>query len=203
MRRRPIYLAFFVAQIFLILLVSGRDTVSLIARRLTILPPAWARSAETAENIMSATMCLRCGTENPFRKVLLTYLKLTGIDRGYGYFAPNVPANYKLVFELHHPDGQVEYELPAVGSTAAGLRLASLLDEIGRADYPPLREYLIKMMTRSVYGQRPDVATVRALFGVTIQPGPNEYARGEQSRYQVLQTYEFRVGNPAPEREDH
>lgn len=156
-----------------------------------------------AENIISSIICRQCRSENLFRKTLLTYLQLAGIDRGYGYFAPNVPANYRLVFELHHHDGRVEYELPAVGSDAAGLRLASLLDEIGRADYPPMREYLIKMMARSIYGHHPDVAMVRALFGITIQPAPDEYASGKQARYELLQTYEFRIGNPATEPEDH
>lgn len=201
--RRPIYLAFFAAQVFLILIVSGRDTLSLIGRGLTVLPLACARSAQTAENIISTIVCLRCQRANPFRKTFLTYLQLAGIDRGYGYFAPNVPANYRLVFELHHHDGHVEYELPTVGSDAAGLRLASLLDEIGRADYPPLREYLVKMMARSIYGPDPDVAMVRALFGVTIQPGPNGYARGERSRYELLQTYEFRFSDRAMEPEGH
>jgi hypothetical protein len=201
--RRPIYLAFFAAQVFLIVIISGRDTLSLIARRLTILPLACARSAQTAENVISSIVCLRCQSANPFRKTLLTYLQLAGIDRGCGYFAPNVPANYRLVFELHYHNGQVEYELPTVGSSAAGLRLASLLDEVGRADYPPLREYLVKTMARSISGPHPDVATVRALFGVTIQPGPNEYTRGERSRYEVLQTYEFRGSNRATEPEGH
>ena len=46
---------------------------------------------------------------------------IAGIETGYGYFAPNVPGGYRLVFELHYPDGRVEYELPSVSSAAAGL----------------------------------------------------------------------------------
>ena len=75
---------------------------------------------------------------NPIRQVLATYLHLAGIETGYGYFAPNVPGSYKLVFELHYPDGRVEYELPSVSSAAAGLRLAGLLDKIGRTPYDAL-----------------------------------------------------------------
>ena len=70
------------------------------------------------------------------REALNTYVKLAGIETGYGYFAPNVPGGYRLVFELHYPDGRVEYELPSVRSAAAGLRIAGLLDSIGRT---PLR----------------------------------------------------------------
>ena len=58
---------------------------------------------------------------NPVRQALATYLHIAGIETGYGYFAPNVPGSYKLVFELHYPDGRVEYELPSVSSAAAGV----------------------------------------------------------------------------------
>ena len=51
---------------------------------------------------------------NPAREALATYLHIAGIESGYGYFAPNVPGSYKLVFELHYPDGRVQYELPHV-----------------------------------------------------------------------------------------
>ena len=71
------------------------------------------------------------------RRGLPTYFHLAGIDRVYGYFAPNIPGSYKLVFELRYPDGRVDDQQPSVSSKAAGLRLASLLDEIGRAGSGP------------------------------------------------------------------
>ncbi|PYI43842.1 MAG: hypothetical protein DMC57_03470, partial [Verrucomicrobia bacterium] len=79
-------------------------------------------------------------SSNPVRRTLLTYLHVTGIERGYGYFAPNVPGSYKLIFELHYPDGTVEYAIPEVGSAAGELRLTGLLDEIGRTRHDKLRE---------------------------------------------------------------
>ena len=49
---------------------------------------------------------------NPMRETIAFYLHAAGIEAGYGYFAPNVPYSYKLVFELTYPNGTTEYELP-------------------------------------------------------------------------------------------
>jgi hypothetical protein len=52
------------------------------------------------------------------RNGITVYLHSAGIEAGYGFFAPNVPPNYKLVFELHYPDGRIDYEIPTVNSAA-------------------------------------------------------------------------------------
>ena len=114
-----------------------------------------------------------------------------GVERGYGYFAPNVPGSYKLVFELHYPDGRIEAALPVVNSDAAGLRVASLLDEIGRTRHDALREYIIKEMTRSVWREHPDAIMVRAVFGVSTLPSLVEFEQGKRESYGFLYAYEF------------
>ena len=97
-------------------------------------------------------------------------MHLAGIETGYGYFAPNVPGGYKLVFELHYADGRVEYELPRVNSAAAGLRVAGLLDKIGRTRSDALREHLVKMLTSSIWREHPGLKTIRAVFGSVSLP---------------------------------
>jgi hypothetical protein len=47
-------------------------------------------------------------------RAIATYINVTGIEVGYGYFAPNVPETHALVFELSFPDGHLEYESPFV-----------------------------------------------------------------------------------------
>jgi len=69
--------------------------------------------------------------------------------RVMGYFAPKCARQLQTRFELHYPDGRVEYELPSVSSAAAGLRIAGLLDNIGRTQYDVLREHLVKMLALS------------------------------------------------------
>ncbi len=111
-----VYLAWFVLHFVLIITISCRDIVWLVAHKLTILPSPFSAAAEKVEPIAAGALGDKLSASNPFRRALLTYLHIAGIDRGYGYFAPNVPAGYKLVFELHYPDGRVQYELPGVNS---------------------------------------------------------------------------------------
>ena len=193
MHRRPIYLAWFCTHLILVLLVSARDTLRLITHQLTVLPAAVDEAARTGEHITAAALALNLPTSNPLRRTVLTYLDAAGIDRPYSYFAPNVPDHYRLVLELHYADGRTEYELPAITDKATGLRLASLLEEIANTPSSVLREYLIKMLSRSVVQNKPDVSMVRAIFGALTFPRPDEFQRGERAKYHYLYAYDFIV----------
>ena len=83
------------------------------------------------------------------RQSLTAYLHAAGVEGGYGFFAPAVPDSYKVVFELHHGDGRIDYDLPRVSGRATGMRLTTLLDYIGRTQYEPLRELMLKNLAYS------------------------------------------------------
>jgi hypothetical protein len=200
-RRKGIYLACFLLHFLLIVTVSCRETLWLVAHGLTILPSPFEDYSEKAENVASVALAQNLPASNPIRRALLTYLHLAGIERAYGYFAPNVPVNYKLVFELHYSDGHVEYDLPRVNSAAAELRLASLLDEIGRTRYGPLREYLVKMLARSAWREHSDVKTIRAIFGSRTLPSIDEFEHGTRESYEFLYAYDFSLGKESSHRE--
>lgn len=119
------------------------------------------------------------------------YTHATGIEAGYGFFAPNVPDNYKLVFEIHYPDGRVEYELPRVAGVAAGLRLSTLIDNIGDIRYDALREVLVKMMAYSIWREHPDATLIRAVLGLVLLPTPTEFQHGMKESYQFTYAYDF------------
>jgi hypothetical protein len=140
---------------------------------------------------------------NPARETLNTYLQLAGIETGYSYFAPNVPSGYRLVFELHYPDGRVGYELPSVGSAAAGLRIAGLLDNIGRTPYDALREILVKTLAQSVWREHPDVESVRAIVGLIRLPTVREFEGGKRESYEFLYAYDFSLQNAPAKTNDH
>lgn len=188
---RRICFAWLLLHLLFIVLISGRDLVWLVAQRLTILPPASADLARKIEPVASAAVGQKLGSSNPIRRALFTYFSLAGIDRGYGYFAPNIPGSYKLVFELHYPDGRVDYQLPSVSSKASGLRLVSLLDEIGRAESDALREYLIRGVTRSVWQEHGEATSIRAIFGISILPTIDEFENGQRESYEFLYAYDF------------
>lgn len=195
MRHARIYLVAFVLHFLLILAVAAHDTLWLIGHGLTILPKFCQPGAEKAERFTSTLLAQDAPSTNPLRRGLSTYLHLAGIERGYGYFAPNVPVSYKLVLELHHVDGTMDYEVPAGSGAATELRLASLLDEIGRTRNDRLREYLIKMVARSVWREHPDVSTVCAVFGLRNLPTVEEFKRGTKESYEFLYAYEFSRAN--------
>ena len=202
-RQRRVYLAWVGLHFLLIITVSCHDIVWLVAHKLTILPSPFSGAAEKVEPIVAGTLGDKLAASNPLRCALLTYLHIAGIDRGYGYFAPNVPSGYKLVFELHYPDGRVEYELPGVNSAAAGLRIAGLLDEIGRTRSDPLREYLVKTLAASVWREHPGVKTVRAVFGSLNLPSPAEFERGKRESYDFLYAYDFSRAEEPAKAENH
>jgi hypothetical protein len=197
-RRKFVFLAWFFLHFFFIAAISSRDIFWLIAHRLTLLPHVCVSIAQKFEPIASAAIGQDMASSNPFWRVLFTYFHLAGIDRGYGYFAPNIPGNYKLVLELHYPDERVEYTLPNVHSKAASLRLTSLLDEIGHAESDKLREYLIRAITRSIWREHPDAMSIRAIFGRGRLPTIHEFEQGKRESYEFLCAYDFkRDRNPA------
>jgi len=191
LRQQGVCLAWFLLHFLIIATVSCRETLWLAAHRLTILPSSFSSAAQKLESIALAALTQNLASSNPVRRTLLTYFHFAGIDRGYGYFAPNVPGSYKLVFELHYPDGRTENLLPTVSSDAAGLRVASLLDEIGRTRSDALREYMIKAMARTVWRDHPNAAMIRAVFGVSILPSIVEFEQGKRESYEFLYAYEF------------
>ena len=192
MRQRHVYFAWAAVHFLLIIASSCRDTLWLIAHGLTISPKPVERCAHKAEGFATTALGQNLPATNPVRRAVFTYLHVAGIERGYGYFAPNVPAAYKLVFELHYPDGRVEYRLPPVHSKAGGLRLTGLLDEIARTPYQPFREYIIKSLARPVWREYPDATAVRAVFGSITFPTANEFEQGQRESYKVLYAYEIR-----------
>jgi hypothetical protein len=166
-----------------------------VAEGPTIFPSSFRKFSKDVEGTLSVALGQNLAVSNSIREGLATYLQLAGIETGYGYFGPNVPGGYRLVFELHYSDGRVEYQLPSVSSEAAGLRIAGLLDTIGRTPYEVLREHLVKTLARSVWREHPDVKTVRAVFGSIRLPTISQFEHGERESYDFLYAYDFALEN--------
>jgi hypothetical protein len=202
LRQKYVYVAWFGLHFLLIVSFSCRETLRLVAQGPTIFPASFKSVSQEAETAVSFALGQHLAASNPIRQALATYLHLAGIETAYGYFAPNVPGSYALVFELHYPDGRVEYELPSVSGAAAGLRIASLLDTIGRTPYDVLREHLVKMLARSVWREHPEVKTVRAVFGSIRLPTVSQFEHGQRESYEFLYAYDFSIQNEPPEPKD-
>jgi len=173
-----------------------------VAEGPTILPVSFKNFSQKAETALSAALGQKLPALNPVREALNTYVQLAAIETGYGYFAPNVPGGYALVFELHYPDGRLEYELPSVSSAAAGLRVAGLLDNIGRTPYDALREILVKTLAKSIWRHHPDVESVRAIVGSIRLPTAREFTEGKRQSYEFLCAYDFSLENAPAKTKD-
>jgi len=101
-----------------------------------------------------------------------------------------------LVFELRYTDGHTEPQVPAVSSDAAGLRVATLLDKIGRPQYDPLRERMIQMLAAAVWREHRDTNMIRAVFGVVILPTVEQFEQGIGPSNEFLYAYDFVFDEP-------
>jgi hypothetical protein len=128
---------------------------------------------------------------NLFRQSLTTYLHCTGIDGGYAFFAPGVPNSYKVVFEIHYPSGEIEYELPHITRSATSVRLSTVLHNIGRANNDALREVMLKMLTSPIAQEHPTATTIRTIFGYIQEPTVADARKGKKESYEVMYVYDF------------
>lgn len=175
----------------MIVAVSCRDTFWLIGRSLTVLPTSAESGWHQAENLASLPLGGPLPAANPFRQFIVGYLHAAGIETGYGYFAPNVPGQYKLLFEVHFSDEHVEYDFPGANSAAGGLRVAGLLDQLGRTEYEPLRKLMLRMLVHAAWRRHPDAIMIRAIFGRATIPKIAEFKMGARQTYEFLYAYDF------------
>jgi hypothetical protein len=189
--RERLLVACCLGHLLLILCVCARDTLSIVARGYSSLPHSVDAVSEKAAAVLSLALCERFGKSNPARQTLNLYLRATGIEVGYGFFAPNVPDNFKIVFELRYADGRVDYQLPTAANAAVALRLTTLIDNIGDTQYDALREVLLKMMAYAIWREHPDATMVRAVLGFVILPSADDFRRGVKESYQVTRAYDF------------
>lgn len=184
-------LSWFAFHFFLIVLVSTRQTLSVIAPGGTLLPSNWDSGLAAAEQKATALLGEKFSTSNPIRQLIFSYTRAAGIETGYGFFAPTVSAVRKLVFEISYPDGHVEYQLPHVGDPATGLRLMLLFEKLERIPYEPLREMMFKMMAFSVWREHPSAVKIRVVFGYMNTPTVAGFQQKQQPSYEVLFAYDF------------
>jgi hypothetical protein len=188
-RRKNLRLAWLALQLFFVAAISVRQLSWLIANGLTIIPFSPGANASLTEKARSTTA--KPAWSNAARQLVAGYLHCAGIEGAYGFFAPNVPENYKLAFEFHNYDASVEYDLPSVDSRAAELRLGSLLDAIGRSDSERYRRILIRMLTSAAWENHPEAVSVHAVFGKLKLPGPMQFERDAAPSYEFIAAYDF------------
>jgi hypothetical protein len=188
---KRVYVAWFGVHFFLITAVCFAGLFSLVAERATILPSALDTDARNAELLAAWLLGKHAASSSPVRRSVATYLHVAGIQSGYTFFAPNIPGYHKLIFELDHDDGHIEYESPHFSGKAAALRLDSLLARLGDNRYEPLREVVVKMLALSIWREHPDVKKIRATFGLVSPPSISDFEHGKGDFFQPMFSYDF------------
>ena len=153
--RTVVCVGWFTLHFLLIIIVSLHDISSVLPGDASVLPQGSNKVWRRIETITAALLGERLPASKPLRQGLAAYANGAGIELGYSYFAPSIPGNAKLVFELHYPDGRVEYDLPHVGGAAAGYRVATLLDNLLEIHYARLREAIVQSLVSSVWQEHP------------------------------------------------
>ncbi len=177
--------------LLLILIASVRDTFGMFGRVETVLPDAWDSFFLGAEQVGYRAGGSDLGDRNFLRNGLQLYQHASGIEAGYGFFAPNIPANYRVVFRLHYPDGRTEEDIPVVGSEAVGGRLSGLLDYIAEARIEEQRDDMVQSLTKSIWKWHPQADSIETVLASAVLPTADGYARGERTTYEPLTAYTF------------
>jgi hypothetical protein len=188
---RRILLGWFAFHFCLLLAVSCREALWVVARGLTIFPTQTDRLWKSAEAIAGAGLGERLSLSNPLRQAVAGYQHMAGIESGYGFFAPNVTNGYQLAFKIDYADGHSDYEVPSLGSDAAGIRFAGLLDKIGRTSDGSMGETMIRMLTAAKWREHPKAIKIHAVFREVGLPSAEEYEQGGRESYDVLGEYDF------------
>jgi hypothetical protein len=197
LHRKPIHLIWFSVHFFLIVAVCCKETLWLIGRGLTVAPVSFTRWCDkTEKHIEAARIGNGVWTRMPGIGIA-TYLHSAGTESGYGYFGPVISDSSQLIFELHYSDGRVDYDVPGVGSDAAGLRVASLLDRLSDPNFAPLREWTIKMLTYSIWREHPDAEMVRSILASVRLPSIQEFENGTKESHEFLYAYDYTRGHEA------
>ena len=137
---------------------------------------------------------------NFVRTTAKTYLHLAGIEAGYGFFAPNVPNAYRLQIELLDGTNVVQRGLLTARRGETDLRLASLLDALGRYPAGGVRNIIFELMAQAIFQEHPETAEVRLRIEAIKMPALAEFTPGRMPSYEPVYAYDFRRTElwPAP-----
>lgn len=107
-----------------------------------------------------AASLLKGPPPNPVVETVHAYSKLSGADNGYGFFAPNVGAQFRTVFLIKDANGRESMRDLKLGSTSeANLRFTGISSQI--VSLPPgPRHRLLQSFAAMMFGRNPDATTV-------------------------------------------
>jgi hypothetical protein len=173
------------------------QTARVIVVSKTVAPTSTVKALKELGAVSEASFGSRFARSGPIRETLMTYLVAAGADGGYGYFAPAVPDSCALTFQLRYSDGRTETQITHSANTPLGLRIGSLLEQIGGISSPKLSEHMLKNFATVLLRQHPKLNNGRISLWRVPSPTIEEHTRGERPKPALLCTHDFdRVATP-------
>ncbi|MEO7724542.1 MAG: hypothetical protein ABIU29_07630 [Chthoniobacterales bacterium] len=184
-------LAWLACHLSLIVLFSLRDLLTVLPASNFSFVPSFTPFLQSAGSVISAGLGEGLSLRNPWRQILASYGNLSGIENGSSYFAPSVPPNCKLLFELRYKDRSSEYDLPRVRGEAAGYRVATLLDYLLLFHSAALQKAILRPLVYECWKEHPEAKSIRAIVALADLPTLQEFKSGTPKTYEFVYSYEF------------
>jgi hypothetical protein len=193
-RSRHFWTAALLIHFAFIAVVSCCDIFDVVAAGQTALPQPIANLARHATEVLESLSPRQLSRRNPVRQTVIGYAHLSGVESPYTFFAPNVPESLRVVFEIHHPDNRITYDVPHVQSHTEGLRLSALVDQAARQ--PGLwRDVVLQMLAAAAADRNPDATQIQVVVAALRFPRPIDYLTGSQPTYDLVCSYNFEADN--------
>jgi hypothetical protein len=174
-------------------LTAGRDILKVIAAGDTILP-AWCERQAAAvlpRGIRPAGLPKSAGTA--IAAFVNGYLGASGIQGGYGFFAPNVPPAHQINLEIELANGRVRQSSVAAHSEGGAVRVATLIEFISRVEDERVRVGLIKYLVYAAMRGYDDPVGAQVNLTELNIPSPAKYAAGERLSIRSVHQYAFTI----------
>jgi hypothetical protein len=135
----------------------------------------------------------------PLVGVALHYFSFaSGASNSYGFFAPDVAGQLRVLFDVTHEDGEkITIPLGLTSSHEADLRLGNIVDQYFRDDEDPesLQRGLASSFATNVFGRDPRTKSVEVRFEELIPVSLMDYKEGHHPEWRPLYKAKFEVDN--------
>jgi hypothetical protein len=176
--------SFVVCHLAVVLFVAVRDVRRAVAEKTEVAAPPHVSEANGDTPPLGSAIAI-------VNNAAVTFSHLAGIESGYGFFAPNVPAAHQLAFALERSDGRIETALLKGPTLESNLRISGLVDYIGKTHLESVRGLFVKQLALRLQRAHPDATAVQITVSRVRSPSARAYLAGERDSWVVLHTYQL------------
>ena len=156
----------------------------------TVIPTSTVKALKKIGSISEASFGSRFRGRARFDKLWLHILPVPGRMAAMA----TLPQTYRLHMNCpsnpRYSDGRSEVKIARSSNSALGLRIASLLEQVGGISSSKLREHVLKKFATVFLQQHPEVEQMRVSLWQVTPPTMEEYTQGKRHVPTALCTYD-------------